>query len=420
MLKVLPRYRLRKVLLGRFKSVFSDQDVPLAPFTVLIGRNGSGKSTLLEALQWIDTAVRKDANAACDPYRGMRDLVNKRSAKPSFQIELHWTPDLDEQPEPITQLQLPDLIRYSLEVSAIKHQAVIENEVLWAGNKAWITTQSVPQKPLGPTGGYTSQQRTRVLYPEDDDRRALFSSPDRLALLLGPIDTEDTDGEIAENPFSVPRRFFRDAVFLRLSPKSLSASARMTRSSDDPILDEEGARLPVLLRELNAEQLAEVVEQLKQALPDIRGIGLSDSGDMDLPIHYHMTEEIPYAGKSGVRQVRLPSWMLSEGTRRLTALFALLARDPPPSLLCIEEIENGLDPWTVVIILNALRSAVARGVQVIVTTHSPWLLDHAALDEIIRVRRQDGETRYERFADDDEVKKFRDGVPPGVRYIRGG
>lgn len=56
----------------------------LAPFTVLIGRNGSGKSTLLEALQWIDTVLRKDANAACNPYQGMQELVNKRSPMPSL------------------------------------------------------------------------------------------------------------------------------------------------------------------------------------------------------------------------------------------------------------------------------------------------------------------------------------------------
>ena len=35
----LPRYLLRKVRFGRFKAVFSEQAVDLAPFTVLIGRN---------------------------------------------------------------------------------------------------------------------------------------------------------------------------------------------------------------------------------------------------------------------------------------------------------------------------------------------------------------------------------------------
>lgn len=416
MLKDLPRYRLRKVSIGRFKAVCGEQVVALAPFTVLVGRNGSGKSTLVEALQWIDAALRKDANAACDPYRGIQDLINKQSPQRSFQIGLDWTPDNDGEPQSEDPFVPPDRIGYSIEVGVDKNQAVILNERLltqtYGVEEGWITTQLVPLGPLG------KMRRMRSLYPEQKARRALFESSDRLALPLGPI---EADGERAGNPFPVLHCFFRDAVFLRLSPKNLSNPTRTTRSSQDPILDEEGTNLPLLLQELSAEQLAEVVAQLQQVLPDIRGIALSSSGDLALPIHYHVTEELTLSDKSSPRQVRvrIPAWMLSEGTRRLTALFALLARDPPPSLLCIEEIENGLDPWTVVMVLNALRAAVARGVQVLVTTHSPWLLDHAALDEIIRVRRHDGETRYERFTDDGEVSKFRDGVPPGIRYVRG-
>ena len=415
MLKDLPPYRLRKVTFGRFKAVCSEQAVQLTPFTVLIGRNGSGKSTLVEALRWIDTALRRDANAACDPYRGMRDLINKRSKTQSFLIELSWTPE-PEEPEPEAQRQPLDEICYSLSVGAEEHKAIIEHEQLWTSRsgvtKSWLMTEL--HFPFNPQSlRFVKQHRERMLFIEQGDRgRTLFLSPDRPALPLGPIDADD----FPENPIPIVRVFFRDAVFLRLAPKSLSTPTRTTRSSDEPILDEEGARLAALLRELTPEQLAEVIEQLKQILPDVREVGLSDTGSLDLPIHYHLTEEMPGLDKPA----SLPAWMLSEGTRRLTALFALLARDPPPSLLCIEEIENGLDPWTVVVVLNALRSAVTRGVQVLVTTHSPWLLDHARLDEIVRVRRQDGETRYERFADDEEVKKFRDGVPPGMRYVKGG
>ncbi len=109
--------------------------------------------------------------------------------------------------------------------------------------------------------------------------------------------------------------------------------------------------------------------------------------------------------------------MLSEGTRRITAILALLHRDPPPSLLCIEEVENGLDPWTVQAVLGHLRSAADRGVQVVVTTHSPWLLDHVPIDSIIQVRRKDGDTIYERFAERPEVKAYDPRVPAGTRYV---
>lgn len=126
---------------------------------------------------------------------------------------------------------------------------------------------------------------------------------------------------------------------------------------------------------------------------------------------------MPYRGRSGRSKFPIPAWMLSEGTRRITAILALLARDPAPSLLCIEEIENGLDPWTVRAILRHLQSAADRGTQVILTTHSPWVLDDVPIDSILQVRRIEGDTRYEHFASRPEIRAFDPSVPAGTRYI---
>jgi predicted ATPase len=109
--------------------------------------------------------------------------------------------------------------------------------------------------------------------------------------------------------------------------------------------------------------------------------------------------------------------MLSEGTRRITALFALLVHDPPPSFLCVEEVENGLDPLTTVLVLRELYSAADRGTQVLVTTHNPWLLDHVDLADIIEARREDGNTVYGRFADRDAIKEYAADIPPGTRFV---
>ena len=416
MSQALSGYFLRQVFLSNFKAVLGRQRIPLSPLSVLIGRNGSGKSTLIEALQWIDTTLRRDANAACDPYRGIGDLVHKASPTPFFSIRLDWSA---QDVAPPTAAGHPDQIEYGVRVAAGSRRAFILDESLLQGGQLHIETGEATKKPIPaqsePGQAYASPHRQRLV-SVIADLQVPYMISDRLALSLAPAVADEM---WPDGPLVTVRRFFRDAVFLRLSPKSLSQPSRVTRSSDEPILDEEGARLPALLRELSSEQLEEVVEQLKQVLPDVRGMGVNDSGESDLPIHYHLRESLSAPDQRPLQAV-LPAWMLSEGTRRLTALFALLARDPPPSLLCIEEIENGLDPWTVVTVLQALRSAVARGVQVIVTTHSPWLLDHVRLDEIIRVRRIAGETRYERFADDAEVQTFRESVPPGLRYVRAG
>jgi predicted ATPase len=134
-------------------------------------------------------------------------------------------------------------------------------------------------------------------------------------------------------------------------------------------------------------------------------------------VNYSLRERMPYRGRNGSSLFDIPSWMLSEGTRRITAIFALLVHDPPPSLLCIEEVENGLDPWTVLKVLDALRAAVDAGTQVIVTSHSPWLIDHVDIQDILYVERVKGTTEYRRFVDKEEARHFANQVPPGARYV---
>ncbi len=135
-------------------------------------------------------------------------------------------------------------------------------------------------------------------------------------------------------------------------------------------------------------------------------------------VHYSLLERMPFQGRRGRKQFPIRAWMLSEGTRRITAILALLVRDPPPSLLCIEEIENGLDPWTVKAMLRRLQSAADRGTQTILTTHSPWVLDYVPLDSIIQVRRVDGNSQYETFATRREISIFDPSVPAGTRYAQ--
>jgi predicted ATPase len=155
---------------------------------------------------------------------------------------------------------------------------------------------------------------------------------------------------------------------------------------------------------------------LQSVLPDVRGVEVVRSSD-NRSGNYALQEDIIYRGRTGVKPFLIPSWMLSEGTRRMTAIFALLARRPGPSLLCIEEVENGLDPIAVRKVLHHLQSAARRGVQVILTTHSPWLLDEVPLEDVQVVRRVQGDTSYVRLQDDPVSQQSDPRVLPGGRYL---
>lgn len=67
---------------------------------------------------------------------------------------------------------------------------------------------------------------------------------------------------------------------------------------------------------------------------------------------------------------------MSDGTLRFLAILTALLTRPPSSLLVIEEVDNGLHPSRARLLLDMLKTVGAhRGVDVLVTTHNPALLD---------------------------------------------
>jgi predicted ATPase len=392
---------LSEVTLHSFKAAYEPGPIPLQPFNVIIGRNGSGKSTLLEALQWIDTAIRRDAREASDRYHGVRDLVNlrSRSAVPSFRLTLTWGPGGNGTYSFRYNVQVQDergVARITAE-SLIPHDKPVRDSTL-----AFILTRE-------------RGERLVVVEPEAGAREAvLMKEPDRLALAwVNNIRTADP----AHSPGFLSE-FWKRAVFLRLSPNRLQEGSPATRRSFEPLLDEEGQNLPALINELDDTQRAALVDAIREILPGIRDVTVSSAEHgRETQVHYSLLEEMNFPGLGGKKPFPIPAWMLSEGTRRITAILALLVRDPPPTLLCIEEIENGLDPWTVKAILRHLQDAAGRGTQVLLTTHSPWLLDDVPMDSILLVRRRGGDTQYEHFASLPEVREYDDSVPAGTRYV---
>ncbi|MEO7331331.1 MAG: AAA family ATPase, partial [Minicystis sp.] len=117
----------------------------------------------------------------------------------------------------------------------------------------------------------------------------------------------------------------------------------------------------------------------------------------------------------------VPGWMLSGGTLRLVALLALLRHPRPPSLLCIEEIENGLDTRSIHLVMDEiLRATEAGRTQVILTTHSPYLLDLVPLESLVVVTRDEGgPPRFDRPNDHAELQAWAKRFAPGQLYTMG-
>jgi predicted ATPase len=388
---------LSEVTIERFKAAFKPGPIPMQSFNVVIGANGSGKSTLIEALQWLDNTIRRDARDASDRYFGVHDLINLRSRTdvPYFQMKLVWASDNDSP-----------AVRYRLKVEEQDGNPYVAEEEL------------VSLSDRGRTASTFIETRSRgerlVCSMEGPQEHFPFQEPDRLALIWAT----SSDSSVRRAAIGFLSSFWSHAVFLRLSPARLAQGSPAKKRSFEPLLDEEGQNLPALLNELTPEQKRELVLNVREILPGIRDVEvLKTELGRDTRVNYSLLERMPYRGRAGRYQFAIPAWMLSEGTRRITAILALLAHEPAPSLLCIEEIENGLDPQTVIRILQHLQSAADRGTQVVLTTHSPWLLDHVPMESILRVRRVDGDTKYEQFSSLPAIEAYDSSVPAGTRYV---
>lgn len=88
---------------------------------------------------------------------------------------------------------------------------------------------------------------------------------------------------------------------------------------------------------------------------------------------------------------------MSDGTLRFLAILTALLTRPKASLLVIEEVDNGLHPSRARLLLDMLKAVgTQRGVDVLVTTHNPALLDAMGTEMVpfITVVNRDPTTGY--------------------------
>ena len=88
---------------------------------------------------------------------------------------------------------------------------------------------------------------------------------------------------------------------------------------------------------------------------------------------------------------------LSDGSLRFIALSTLLLQPQLPEVIIIDEPELGLHPAAISKLSGLIKSAAARGCQMIISTQSVNLLDDFDAEDIITVDRKDGQSVFSRL-----------------------
>lgn len=92
---------------------------------------------------------------------------------------------------------------------------------------------------------------------------------------------------------------------------------------------------------------------------------------------------------------------LSDGSLRFIALTTLLLQPPShrPSVILVDEPELGLHPYAITMLASLVKQAASQ-TQVILSTQSPFLLDHFAPEDVLVAERVGGGTMLTRLSSD--------------------
>ena len=164
----------------------------------------------------------------------------------------------------------------------------------------------------------------------------------------------------------------------------------------------------------NGFGLAAVLDDLKDNHPERWELLLAELRRW-LPEYDYILFDKPQQGSKGIvlrtkkGGHRIPAKDLSQGTLIALALLTLAYLPDPPSLVALEEIDRGLHPRLLRHLQDALyrlsypeSSGVARPpIQVIATTHSPYLLDmyRDHPEEIVLAQKEGLEVEMQRLTD---------------------
>jgi predicted ATPase len=346
---------LTRVALKNFKSI-EKCNVELQDLTCLVGLNGSGKSNFVDALRFVRDALRNSLEFALRERHGLNEVRRRSSGHPThFGIRLDFS------------LRDGTKGHYSFQVGAPSGGTTeIKQEQCFLDFGSRRTPLSFTVR-LGEVSG---SDKARVWPPAQKDR-----------LYLG-------------NASGLPEfRPVFDALasmaFYNVNPNEL----RMPKASeDDAILESAGKNLPSVLARIETEAPANkklIEEYLAKITNTVDSV-------QRIPVGPFETLQFRQSVAGAKHSWRFYASSMSDGTLRalgvLVALFQTSERHPV-SFIAIEEPETALHPGAAVILREALQRA-ADSVQIVITSHSPDLLDDRQFppESILAVSETDGIT----------------------------
>lgn len=189
-------------------------------------------------------------------------------------------------------------------------------------------------------------------------------------------------GQFVQHPFFITN-------FSKIFPNSKKENKQ--NFTDDKKLNTNTNNLEKVLKRLleNKEKREEISEWLELFLPEFDRIEVQKA-------QYSSSEDLLIYQKHYERPFNKE--LISDGTYNIIALLTAVYQSDEPQFLCIEEPENGLNPYVIRKLVDFFRNACAeKGHYIWLNTHSQTLVECLQPEEVIVVDKINGETQIKQI-----------------------
>jgi predicted ATPase len=365
---------LRSARIRHYKSL-DDTTIDFAqPVTVIVGPNAVGKSNLVDCLRFVRDAVAGDLEHAIGLRGGVTRVRQWSRTKPfKISIGLEFEQSFETLPS--------ELASYEFTIQSQTGGAyVIEHERAVCGHE--ITVQTEPDEaPLEviADAGFVRDKAGKVTRKNERLSEKPFR-PDQLAIGSSPF--FDTLGDPLAS-------FIKEWRFSAIYPNTLRQPESLDKDTE---LSEDGRNWASVLKAMRRSQrgkaaLDKAFEAMRSLIPSFRDVSVATAGSFLVPL---------FRFQVGDQVNEFDPVQLSDGTLRVFGILLALYQTPAPQLLIIEEPEQTVHPGALGVLVDAIREA-SETTQIVLTTHSPHLVDHFKPEEVRVVSLEDGLTKVSRI-----------------------
>jgi predicted ATPase len=355
--------------LRNFKG-FEEVEVDLfRPLTLVIGPNGIGKSNLIEGVELLAyLASGQPLHAVTDLGRGgafeVRGGLQSCARRPGDEFSLGFGAEISSDDVPPTGIEYVVTVRTHPVAEIWAERLIVDDREWFSAESAGAGVLRVSFNHFGGPG----ETPTRTV-PAGRTVLSQYRSITRSEEL-------DAPGDIVE----ALQHHLRRAYVFDPSSRQMRDYGRIGNN----VLLRDGSNLSPVLHGLSIgtddekATLRRIAERVRQLPEEPFG---------EIAFETTRLGDVIFGFAAEDSQTMLDARLLSDGTLRALAVLTAIETSEPGSRVVVEEFDNGLHPSRVAMMLEAIiDAATRRTLNVLVTTHSPTVLDSLDVDQLASVQ----------------------------------